>query len=309
MVGKHPPASGVDPFSRREPLDRLLDGGVGTERDPTRGLRLGRGQHYTRLRLPGHLMAASGTLEQALQAWFHYKDLLVPHLDFRLTRGEHHCALTVDDGDGPDTADDPARDDLLVTTLVAVGRSLLGGKLPIHRAMMRRPVPTGLSDYERFFDCPLRFGAARNGIEFSPALLGQPLPGARPAYRRRLEYRAERLLLQRQREGGVVARVRERLSAGLGLSQGALTVERVAADLGMTPRTLQRRLREEGVQFARLRDQVRMRCACQRLLESGCDMQALALYLGFSDTANFYHAFKRWKGCAPGEYRRRALSG
>jgi len=310
MVGKDLPASAVDGYSPPGPLERLLAGAIDAERDPNPGLRLGRELHYTSLHLPGHLMAASATLEQALDAWFRYQELVVPELEFRLSRGEHHCALTVDASGPSDSATDPDgsldRDDLLVAALVAVGRSLLGGRLPIHRALLRRPVPATLSDHERFFDCPVRFGAARNGIEFSPALLGQPLPGARPRYRRHLEHRAGLLLARRQREGGIVARVRARLRAGLG--HGAVTVERVAEDLGMTPRTLQRRLRDEGIQFARLRDQVRMKCACQHLLADGCDMQALALYLGFSDTANFYHAFKRWKGCAPGEYRRRALA-
>ncbi len=72
----------------------------------------------------------------------------------------------------------------------------------------------------------------------------------------------------------------------------------------MTARTLQRRLSDEGVQFARLRDQVRMEYACRRLRSGDCDMPELARWLGFSDTANFYHAFRRWTGLAPGAYRR-----
>ncbi len=44
--------------------------------------------------------------------------------------------------------------------------------------------------------------------------------------------------------------------------------------------------------------------ACKALRPHRCDMQSLATELGFSDTANFYHAFKRWQGCAPGQYRK-----
>ena len=43
---------------------------------------------------------------------------------------------------------------------------------------------------------------------------------------------------------------------------------------------------------------------CKALRQHRCDMQSLATELGFSDTANFYHAFKRWQGCAPGQYRK-----
>lgn len=91
------------------------------------------------------------------------------------------------------------------------------------------------------------------------------------------------------------------------LGEGEISIDVVAASLAMSPRTLQRRLQEEGTRFAALRDQVKHRHACEMLVGSDCDMAMLAQQLGFSDTANFYHAFKRWQGCAPGEYRRRNL--
>jgi AraC-like DNA-binding protein len=47
-----------------------------------------------------------------------------------------------------------------------------------------------------------------------------------------------------------------------------------------------------------------MEYACRRLRRGDCDMPELARRLGFSDIANFYHAFRRWTGCAPGAYRK-----
>ena len=104
------------------------------------------------------------------------------------------------------------------------------------------------------------------------------------------------------RAAGVSGQVIKQLEIMLGGQ--TVTMEAVADALAMTPRTLQRRLQEEGTRFAQLRDQVRHQHACQALRGPGCDMQALAMELGFSDTANFYHAFKRWQGCAPGQYRK-----
>ena len=295
-----------DRYLTLDQLDRLLSTVFRDAGDPLFGLRAGRDHDYRRLDLLGRLMAAASTLEQALALLFRYKNLVVPYLAFQLERGEHHCTLTITGGDGLTFARHPAHDDLVLASLVAVGRSLLGGRMPVHRVLVRHPPPTQRDEYDAFFQCPLNFGAPSNAIEFSPALLGQTLPAANAHRRARLEAAAAGLLLDLSRAGGVAGCVLERLRGGLG--QGGLTVERVAADLNMTARTLQRRLRDEGVQFARLRDQVRMEYACRRLREPCCDMGHLALYLGFSDTANFYHAFKRWKGCAPGEYRRRALA-
>ena len=74
--------------------------------------------------------------------------------------------------------------------------------------------------------------------------------------------------------------------------------------LGMTPRTLQRHLAAEKVRFVDLRDQVRHGRACALLRDNDLPFAAIAEQLGFADVANFYHAFRRWEGCAPGEYRK-----
>ena len=148
----------------------------------------------------------------------------------------------------------------------------------------------------------LQFDQPANALVFSPALLGHSLPAADTARRRDLERTADEKLQALRRVGGVTGQVIEQLHAGLG--ERPLTVHLVADRLQMTARTLQRRLHHEGAQFARLRDQVRMEYACRRLRRGDCDMPELARRLGFSDIANFYHAFRRWTGCAPGAYRK-----
>ncbi len=138
-------------------------------------------------------------------------------------------------------------------------------------------------------------------------MLATPLPRAFPKYNERLKRSADQVLAGLSRAGGLTGQVLMRMQGMLGSNE--LTVECVAASLAMSPRTLQRRLQEEGTRFGALRDQVKHRHACQMLAKGDCDMGALAQSLGFSDTANFYHAFKRWQGCAPGEYRRRNRAG
>ena len=133
--------------------------------------------------------------------------------------------------------------------------------------------------------------------------LGLPLAGAYPGYHQRLRRQADRLLASLSRAQGMAAQVRNVLAQRLGGHDTAIAD--VAAALNLSARTLQRRLRQEEVSFAGLRDEVRHDYARKALLAAGCEMEQLAADLGFSDVANFYHAFKRWEGCAPGEYRRR----
>ncbi|WOD30268.1 AraC family transcriptional regulator ligand-binding domain-containing protein [Alloalcanivorax xenomutans] len=303
MVGR------ADCYVRVEQIDTVLRTAFSETRDPLFGLHVGRDNHYGNLDIIGNLMAASASLDQGLALLFRYKDLLVPYLGFALRHQSDAVALEVFPH-YPDLAFTQTRthNELVVATIVAIGRSLTGGRFPVREAAFRHPAPPPpqLNEYRAFFQCPLVFEAPCNAVLFDEAALTSPLPGAYPDYRRRLERAADRLLGALTRAAAVSLQVRERLYETLG--QGAWSVEKVASSLNMTTRTLQRRLRQEGLRFADLRDQVRHEHACRKLVEPCCDMQQLTQDLGFSDIANFYHAFRRWQGCAPGEYRRRQLT-
>lgn len=299
--------AGVDGHLTAAQWDALLGTAFSGAGDPLFGLRVGRANHYRDLGSLGGLMAASDTLEQALLVLVRYRELMLPYLTLALCREEHQCTLTVSGGETLAVTHTRAHNDLVIAALVALGHSLLGGRMPIQRVTFRHPCPPDeeLGEYRSFFRCALEFSQPVNALLFSPALLGHGLPAADAARRRDLERTADGQLQALRRVGGVTGRVIEQLNAGLG--QGPLSVHLVADRLEMTARTLQRRLHDEGAQFARLRDQVRMEYACRRLRHGDCDMPELARLLGFSDIANFYHAFRRWTGCAPGAYRKNQL--
>ncbi len=77
----------------------------------------------------------------------------------------------------------------------------------------------------------------------------------------------------------------------------------VAKELWMTERTLRRRLKEQGFSFQKLVNQVRYQQAQTLLETTNTHIADIAELLGYSDTASFRHAFKRWSGFAPTEYR------
>lgn len=72
----------------------------------------------------------------------------------------------------------------------------------------------------------------------------------------------------------------------------------------MTPRTLRRRLREESTSYRDVIDELRMRVAIKYLRDTQLSIGEIAVSLGFSETANFRHAFRRWTEKAPNEFRR-----
>jgi AraC-like DNA-binding protein len=77
----------------------------------------------------------------------------------------------------------------------------------------------------------------------------------------------------------------------------------VADELHIDPRTLRRRLVSEGTSFRALLDEVRRKLAIE-LLEQDIPVEQIAKQLGYAETANFTHAFKRWEGVAPSYLRR-----
>jgi AraC-like DNA-binding protein len=71
----------------------------------------------------------------------------------------------------------------------------------------------------------------------------------------------------------------------------------------MSPRTLKRRLETQGTSFHRIATEVRMEVALKYLRETSIPTDEIAARIGYSDAANFRHAFKRWTGKTPAEAR------
>lgn len=294
-----------DCYISLQQLDELLFTAFTESEDPLFGLHVGADNHYGNLDLLGTLMATAATLEQGLGMLFRYKDLIVPYLEFGMELAGKSVRLSVVSRE-PTLRFTATREhnDLVVATMVAIGRSLMAGQFPLDEVHFQHatPVVAQRQGYHAFFQCPLHFAAPRNAIQFSAMLLAEPLPRAYPKYHERLRRSADQRLTGLSRAGGITGQVLTQLRTQL--NGGDLHIEAVAAALAMTPRTLQRRLLEEGARFVQLRDQVRLDFARQALAAPECNLPELAQQLGFADTANFYHAFKRWQGCAPGQYRR-----
>lgn len=148
----------------------------------------------------------------------------------------------------------------------------------------------------------VRGGAAENRAVFPAQLLQRLIPQANTALLPLLQQHADALLQARHpQDGGIVAQVRQRISARLG--QGAVKLADVAADLALSTRTLQRRLLEAGVAFQAVLDSTRHELACHYLGNSAMPVAEVGYLLGFQDAPAFHHAFKAWQGQGPGQYR------
>ena len=195
--------------------------------------------------------------------------------------------------------------DLVATTVISIANGLTDGELRLKEIRFAHGRPDYAEEYARVFHTPIIFDCLRNEIIFDRDQLREPLLTSYPEYHDQMQQLAHNKLRSLELGLSLEARVAGFVSRNLGVQPTQL--EEVAAYFNMTPRTLQRKLKQEGTSFVAVRDRCRHARALRDLGDPAIEIETLAEVLGFSDTSNFYHAFKRWEGMSPGSYRKQAL--
>jgi AraC-like DNA-binding protein len=174
---------------------------------------------------------------------------------------------------------------------------------PSYEVWFMHARPADVREYERtFVDARLRFDAPFCGFVFPREYLDLPVPGADPNLHAVLRKHADAMLAELPRAQNVTERVRDLLAKELG--GGTPTLGHIARRLAMSERTLSRRLDEEGSAFKTLLEDLRRRLSLRYVRDSELAFAEIAFLLGFSQTAAFYRAFRRWTGQTPLEWRR-----
>jgi len=166
----------------------------------------------------------------------------------------------------------------------------------------RHPAPADTTEHRRIFRCPVLFGQADNALVFPRRLLALPLGQADSQIQRTLDAYAGRLLESIRRGEGVLERARQCLAERL--PEQAVDLEALAGELALSPRTLQRRLRDSGLSFSRLVDETRQQLVLHHLRDPALELADVASLVGFSETGSLARAFRRWTGQSLGQYRR-----
>ncbi|WP_373847469.1 AraC family transcriptional regulator [Delftia acidovorans] len=166
--------------------------------------------------------------------------------------------------------------------------------------MAEAPAPSHEAAYRAAFGLLPRFGEDANRFLLSEADLLAPIPTHNPELLALHEKLVE-TELDHLGQAGVGARVRHEIARLL--PQGEPRREDVASLLGLTDRTLQRRLQAEDTSYQQLLDETRRELALQYLGEPRPSLAEVADLLGFVDQSNLFRACRRWFGMPPGQYR------
>lgn len=192
----------------------------------------------------------------------------------------------------------------MIALLLLRGRRTLGEEFRPRAVRFIHPEPTRTTEHARLFQAPLCFGCARDELVLDRALLDRPQLRAEPRLLALLEPQLEALLSETSDDDSITATCRR--SVADRLLEGEPTLVSVAKRLCLSPRTLQRRLRDEGTTFADVLADVRHELALDHLRDPRVSIQETAFLLGYSDASTFHRAFKRRAGVTPAEYRRAA---
>jgi AraC-like DNA-binding protein len=275
----------------------LIERARSLAREPALGIQLG-----LRMRLPTHgflgfAAMTAASLREALELAVRYAPTRTNALRLELRVQDGEANLYVDE-----LADlGSARDAIL--QMLTVGLWQLGMTLTGQNLTGSAEFPYARPEYVERFErlaLPVRFGAPRTRLVFAAALLDLPIGMANPAALHLAREQCERAL-DALDVGDLKARVREALPRGRGA--GFHNLDEVAAKLGVSARTLKRKLRAEGTAFSDILDQLAIEQARQ-LLRSALSVEQVAERMGYSDVSNFGRAFRRWTGTSPAAYRR-----
>jgi AraC-like DNA-binding protein len=180
---------------------------------------------------------------------------------------------------------------------VLVGRAITGSAWTPSLVELALPEPTDTRTFEMALGPNLRFSASRNRITLDPDVWARPVIKADSRLIAHLESTARVLLGRLQLDDSVEGQVRDHIARHLETT--GVTLAATARSLGMSRRTLQRRLAEAGATFAGLVDEVRRELALHLLEEEQLEVKEAAFRLGFAQPSAFSRAFKRWTGHSP----------
>jgi len=283
-------------------LDAILRLAIPLIRDPAFGLQAARCWHPSNLGVLGHAWLSSSTLRTGLKRLSRYYRLVGERTitEIEESRQGVKVRFWARRGNPAAVAVAAVLVDVAMAFLLDMCRMNAGAALRPVAASLRRGRPENVDAYERFFGCPVRFGAEENVFVLSAKDADRLLPSSN----KQLAAVFDRMLaeeLARLDKSDVIARCRAAVLEDL--PSGEASAADTAKQLHMSPRTLQRKLAEAQTTYVQLVDDTRKDLALRYIEDPRRSITDITFSLGFSQPSAFTRAFRRWTGLAPSEYR------
>lgn len=194
----------------------------------------------------------------------------------------------------------PFTADLILKLIHGVISWLSARRLPLLQVDFHFPEPAFAADYQVLYPGPVSFGKREPALVMDAKALQLPVRRTRLQLTEFLQRAPQDWVFARAHKVRLAQRVQQYLAERLPL---AATADGAAEALGVSVRTLHRRLAEEGATFQRIKDEFRRERALHLLTKDGAPISHISEQLGFDSVAAFHRAFRGWTGDTPGAFR------
>lgn len=253
----------------------------------------------------GFALQSAATLREAFAMVQKYLPLISDGGRFQMLAGEGATWVVYHPRQGQ-LAFSPHQLEAVLAAVIALSGWISGCRLQPLRVQFSQTRLGPLKGYQDAFGCPAFFEQAFSGLLLDNALLDAPLPQADARLARVHEAHTAAHLAALGQKNITAASLRQWLLINIGPPLPKRP--NVAKALGVSERTLSRRLKEQGESFESLLDDVRRELAFQMVSDRHQALADVAQTLGFAEPSTFYRAFRRWTGMAPARWRRQRLS-
>lgn len=252
--------------------------------------------------LTAYISKYSRDLRQVMENTSRFHGIIDPSLAFNLRISGNSASLEADWKD-PSFSRYHRRTEFLMFAAIARMRALTQVEVNPLQIRFQHEVGHHAPAFCKLGGFPVEFATERLEIILSLPSLELPVPTYDPSLRAHLLEYGERLLAERQSpklktKGQVEGLITRSLPGGI------IQNDEVAAELGLSPRTLARRLADEGTSYREIVEDLRCDLA-QTFIKNGMNLSEISFSLGYADQAAFSTAFKRWTGQAPSAFRNR----
>lgn len=271
-------------------------------KDPETPFRVGSRIPLSAYGMYGFALVCSPTIREYFQIAVRYHQLATPLLSMTW-REERNCASWVLTMSAQGAHPDALMRFLMEQQLTQLATHLRGVVekercLPLS-ASLSYAAPGHVHLYRRYLRCQTRFRQPVTELCYPRAILTEKPRMAHGLTWKIMQETCDRIL-ETKTSSGVAGEVYQIIASTPGHSP---TMDDVAQRLAMTVRTLHRRLHSEGLSFTQIMDDVRCNMAKEYLRSTKLSTEDISELVGFSEAANFRHAFRRWTGSTPARYR------
>jgi len=268
-----------------------------------RHIGLHAGQHITNgaNNLLSHMIISSPTLLEGLERSIPYQRVLAHGrvLTLEKRRGLYAIGFRRVDSDLAITRHEI---EFMILAFFRLARAAVPRRWRLEGVRFEFPAPVATEEFERVFRCRVEFGQRENCLLVPADVMNEPLIHHCPAVTIALQAAADAAIARIQHPS-VAGEVRSRILSRMRTRRNDASVEGIAAEMHVSPRTLQRRLEAERSSFSSVLEEAQ-RDRCLELLGGNSSLEEIGAAVGLSGSRALARAFKRWTGRTPSEHRR-----